>query len=117
MQGFCYVDFFFIIPRERLMVEEGLKEGIYRIWAEVINEHGARSSTSEKITISVEPLAFLKLSSWAVSLPITIASLIVLILVLLGIIYYIRYKSVISRKRIRKEICEAEDALHNGRYS
>ena len=95
-----------------LVAEKKLQDGIYKVWAEVIDERGARSTPSEKITISVERPAFLKLGSWAVSLLAVVVPLIALIIVLLGVIYYGWHKFATLRKRVKKEIREAEHALH-----
>lgn len=98
-----------------LVAEEKLKDGIYKVWAEVIDERGARSAPSEKITISVERSAFLKLGSWAISLLAIVIPLIALIFILLFIIWYGWHKFASFRKKLknlRKEVREAELALH-----
>jgi hypothetical protein len=95
-----------------LVAEKKLQDGIYKVWAEVIDERGARSTPSEKITISVERPAFLKLGSWAVSLLAVVIPLVALIFVLLGVIYYGWHKLLTLRKRVKKEIREVEHALH-----
>ncbi|MEK7176445.1 MAG: hypothetical protein AAB704_01310, partial [Patescibacteria group bacterium] len=94
------------------VAEEKLKDGIYKMWAEVVDERGARSEPTEKVTIAVERPAILKIGSWAVSLLAVAIPLIALIIVLLGVIYYGWHKFATLRKRVKKEIREAEHALH-----
>ena len=94
------------------VAEEKLKDGIYRMWAEVVDERGARSEPTEKVTIAVERPAILKIGSWAVSLLAVVIPLAALIFVLFGVIYYGWHKLVTLRKRVKKEIREAEHALH-----
>jgi hypothetical protein len=95
-----------------LVAEEKLKDGIYKVWAEVIDERGGRSTASEKVTISIERPAFLKLGSWAISLLAVIVPLVALIILLLAILYYGWHKFSSFRKKVRKETIEAEKSLH-----
>ena len=48
------------------VAEEKLKDGIYKMWAEVVDERGARSKPTEKVTIAVERRHF-EDGLWAVS--------------------------------------------------
>jgi hypothetical protein len=93
------------------VAEEELKDGIYRVWAEVVDNRGARSPSSEKVAISVEQPAFLKLGALAISLLAVFVPLLALLILLLGMVYYSWRKFVALRRRVRKEISEAERAL------
>lgn len=98
-----------------LIADIKLKDGIYKVWAEVIDERDARSNPSEKVTISVEPTAFIKLGSQAISLLAVVIPLVALIFILLFIIWYGWHKFASFRKKLknlRKEVREAESALH-----
>lgn len=95
-----------------LIADIKLKDGIYKVWAEVIDERGARSNPSEKVAISVERPAFLKLGSWAISLLAVVVPLVALILLLVYLLWHWWHKFATLRKRVKKEIREAESALH-----
>ena len=93
------------------VAEEKLKDGIYKLWAEVIDARGARSKPTEKITIVVEQPAILKIGTRAVTILAVIIPLVALIILLLALIWYIWYRFSSFRKRVRKETKEAEQAL------
>ena len=95
-----------------LVAEEKLKDGIYKVWAEVIDDRGAKSAPSEKVTISIERSAFLKLGSWAVNLLAVAVPLVALVFILLFIIWHGWHKFSLLRKKLKKEVREAESALH-----
>lgn len=95
-----------------LVADTKLKDGIYKVWAEVIDERGARSNPSEKVTISIERPAFLKLGSRAVILLAVVVPLVALIFIFLFIIWFGWHKFTQFRKKLQKEVQEAEDALH-----
>lgn len=95
-----------------LVVAERPRDGIYKIWAEVIDGRGARSMPSEKITISVDRSAFLRIGAWAVGLLAVVVPLVALIFILLFIIWYGWHRFSLFRKGILKETEQAEKALH-----
>lgn len=92
--------------------DEKLGDGIYRLWAEVVDARGARSLPSEKITITIAKPAILRVGSWAVSLLAVVVPLVALIFILLFIIWYGWHKFSSFRKKIRKETKETKEALH-----
>ena len=92
--------------------DEKLGDGIYQLWAEVANAQGAKSLPSEKITIAVAKLATFSVGTWAVNFLAIIVPLVVLIFALLFILWYGWHKFSSLRKRLRKEVREAESALH-----
>lgn len=94
------------------VADEGLRDGIYKMWADVMDERGARSLPSEKITIAVVRPAIFRIGTWAVSFLAVVVPLIALIFVLLFIIWHGLHKFSALRKRFRKEVREAESALH-----
>jgi len=93
------------------IAEEKLKDGIYKLWAEVVDERGARSEPTEKVTIAIEQPAILKIGSRAVIILTIVVPLVALIILLLALIWYGWHKFSSFRKRIRKETKEAEQAL------
>ena len=94
------------------VAEDRLSSGIYTAWAEVVDEKGARSEPSEKVTIAVERPALLRIGSWAVVFLSVLIPLIALILTLVYLTWHWWHKFATMRKKIKKEIREAEQALH-----
>jgi hypothetical protein len=98
--------------RFTFVAEDRLSSGIYTAWAEVTDARGARSTPSEKVTIAVERPAFLRIGSWAVGFLSVVVPLIALVLLLVYLAWHWWHKFATMRKRVRKEIREAEHALH-----
>ena len=94
------------------VAEDRLSSGIYTAWAEVVDERGAASEPSEKVTIAVERPAFLRIGSWAVGFLSVVVPLITLVLLLVYLVWHWWHKFTTMRKRVRKEIREAEHTLH-----
>ena len=91
--------------------DEKLRDGIYQLWAEVIDMRGARSKPTEKTTIVVEQPTILKIGTQAVTILTIVVPLVALIILLLALIWYGWHKFLSFRKKIRKEAKEAEQAL------
>ncbi len=89
-----------------------LGDGIYRLWAEVGDERGAKSLPSEKITIAIAKQAILRVGSWAVSFLAVVVPLAALVILLLFVVWYGWHKLFLFRKKLKKEVREAESALH-----
>lgn len=92
--------------------DEKLNDGVYKAWAEVIDARGAKSLPGEKITITVAKPAIVRIGTWATSLLVIIIPLVALILALLFVVWYGWHKFTLFRKRLQKEVREAESALH-----
>ncbi len=88
------------------------KDGIYQLWSEVIDKRGARSGPSDKLTIVVQRPAILEVAARAVTFLAVIIPLIALIILLLILVWYFWNKFKHMRNRLRKEVNEAEQALH-----
>jgi len=94
------------------VAEDRLLNSIYTAWAEVIDARGAKSNPSEKVTIAVERPAFLRIGSWAIGFLSVVIPLIALVLLLVYLAWHWWHKFATMRKRAKKEIHEAEHALH-----
>ncbi|MDP2704451.1 MAG: hypothetical protein Q8P01_04525 [bacterium] len=88
------------------------QDGAYQLWAEVVDKRGARSGPSDKLTIVVERPAILEVATRAVTFLAVIIPLIALIILLLILVWYLWHKFTTMRNRLRKEVREAERALH-----
>lgn len=91
--------------------EEKMQDGIYKFWAEVEDDRGAKSLPGEKITIKVLQSAFLRIGSWAVSFFAVLIPLIALIVLIIVLVWYSWHKFLFLKKRIRKETREASSAV------
>jgi hypothetical protein len=90
---------------------EGLKDGTYTLWAEVIDGRGARSLPTEKITITVREPMILEMGVLVVVILSLVVTLIALIVLLLLIVLYGWRKFAQLKRSVRKEVSEAETAL------
>lgn len=93
------------------VAEEKPRDGVYKFWAEAVDERGAKSLPTEKLAIAVKRSAFLQIGSWAISLLAVMVPLVALIILILFMIWYGWHKSSILKKRLRKEVREAESVL------
>jgi len=84
-----------------------LKEGIYQVWAQLIDKRGAKSEPTVKITFAVAPPLFIKYSKAAIGYLGSAFVLVVLIVVLIAIIFYSWQRIFMWKKRLRKETKEA----------
>lgn len=92
--------------------DEKLKDGVYKLWAEVVNDKGAKSQPSDKLAIRVTPSAFLRIGSWAVNFFAVLIPLLALLIVTIMLIWYGWHKFLILKGQVRKEVGEAESELH-----
>jgi len=93
--------------------DERPRDGIYQLWTEVIDDRGAKSNPSGKVTFIIAQSAVLKIGTRAVTIFSLIIPLVALILLLLMVIWYGLHKFSRLRKRLLKEIREADIALHD----
>lgn len=94
-----------------LELQEGLAAGSYSLQAAVSDTSGAQSDFSGKITFTVKWQVSMQVSSFITGLLVILMPLAVLLIVLF-VVWHIWYKLSLSRKRLRKEIREAEEGLH-----
>mgnify|MGYP001604339207 CR=1 FL=1 len=92
--------------------DERLKDGIYRLWAEVTDSRGAKSPPSDKLTVKITQSAFIQGGTLAVSiLALAIPTLSILIVFVI-ILWFGWRKFANLRRRLRKEVGEAEFEFH-----
>jgi len=90
----------------------GLKDGVYKLWAEATDGRGAKSLPTEKFTIVLAKAAIFRVGGWAISFLAIIVPFIALIFVLFMIVWRGWHKLSFMKKRLRGEVREAEQALH-----
>ncbi|MBU1348754.1 hypothetical protein KJ781_01645 [Patescibacteria group bacterium] len=98
--------------RFTFVAEDRVTSGIYTLWAVVTDDRGAKSGPSEKVTIAVERPVFLRFGTWAIGFLSIFIPLLALILLLIYLAWHWWHKFAILRRKVKKEINEAEQALH-----
>jgi len=93
--------------------EEKVQPGDYQVWAQVMDERGAQSMTSEKAAIVVNPPGFVVFGTWAISFLSVIVPLAGLAILLVVFVWYGRYKSRTFKRKLQRETIEAENTLHH----
>lgn len=96
-----------------LVYGEKLKDGIYKLWAEVVDEDGARSLPTEKIVFAVFLPTVLKFGKIALDYLTLIITLTVLIIGISAVFFYSRYRIILWRKRVKKQTIETAERVHN----
>ena len=81
-----------------------LEKGNYKLWAEVTDDNDAKSDISEKVSFVVKGASFALGGMQSIS--------ILILTVLLVIAWYVYSTFILIRKKLKKEIDEAQNALH-----
>ncbi len=91
---------------------EPVDKGVYKIWSETISVSGAKSGFSKKIGVLVRPPVFIRIGKLAIDYLTTIVTLLILILAIILGIFWVWLIVKEKRRVIKREISEAEKALH-----
>lgn len=95
-----------------------LSPGNYVLTARAVDRAGNWLENSRKFTVKApEPpviVNFLRVGSWTIHILAVVIPLVALIVVLAAIIWYGWYKFYLLKKRVRKEIREAEESILKG---
>jgi hypothetical protein len=94
------------------VAEEKLRDGIYQIWAEVIDERGARSEASQKYKVLVQPTKLWQIGNTTIGILSIIIPLIALISLLIFVMWFSWHRLSMLRVRVRREAGEAQLVLH-----
>lgn len=84
--------------------ESGLPYGVYTLWAEVTDDRDAKSDISEKVSFVVERSNFALGSTQLIS--------ILILITLLVIAWYAYNIFILIKRKLKKEVNEAQRALH-----
>jgi hypothetical protein len=96
-----------------IVVSNGeLANGIYTAFVQVKDDKGAMSAPSEKVTIAVKQVTLIRIGIWTITLPTLLIPLVLLILSLIFLLWYGWHKFFVVNKKIKKEVDEAEYAVH-----
>lgn len=96
---------FTLIPDGRLLL------GVYELQAVAVDEFGAQSEHSEIIRIAVQRPGYINIGTFAISILSVFIPLVALIALLVLVLWYFWHNFTLLRKRIRKEVTEAEQSL------
>ncbi len=91
--------------------DKRLEEGIYQIWAEITDKRGAKSTSTDKITVIVTLPFLLKIGKVVIDYLTVIVTLSGLIAILLLIIFYTHNRIKTWRRRLRKETKEIAQSV------
>ena len=94
------------------LAEDKLKEGSYKMWATVTNAQEAQSLPTEKINIEVLQPTIFRAGTVAISFLIVAIPVAALLFALIFVVWFSLYKISLFKKRVRKEVREAESAIH-----
>jgi len=92
--------------------EEKLKDSVYTMWAEVIDQRGARSKATQKYTIVVQQPQWWKIGTFTVDVLSILIPLIALIFLLVGVVWFSWFKLRMLQKRVKTESAEAQAVVH-----
>ena len=95
-----------------LIWQDQLKSGVYTFWAEVTDTRGAKSEKSGIYSVVIKQEAFIKIGSLIITYLTAIVSLLVILFALFFLGYYLWYRLTLFRRKIKKEVQEAEQTLH-----
>lgn len=88
-----------------LAYEGNLKSGVYNIKAEIVNNDGLKSVDNQMVSIVVKDPYFIKIKDELKKIVIPLTTLILII-----IVCFIYLKSKLAKRKLKKEILEAENA-------
>ncbi len=89
-----------------LICGQSLERGTYQVWAQIIDIRGAQSNITDKVIITVTLPTILKFGRIAIDYLSIMISLVTLIIVLIGGIFYASHRFSVWQKRLRKETNE-----------
>lgn len=95
-----------------VFVKEKLDDGVYKLWAKSEDDRGAKSEDTNPITVVVEPSLLSVAGSKAANFLIIFVPLVSMLVSLALIVLYGYYKMTLTRKKLKKEIAEAERGIH-----
>ena len=91
--------------------EHKSETGVYKLWVEAVNELGFKTEKSKEIFITVQESNLSRLKSVVKDLMIVISILVSSILLLAFFALFMLKKIKLSKRKLRKEVHEAEDSL------
>ena len=97
--------------------DDKMEIGRYKLWTKAVNELGLKTERSKEIFMLVQESDLTKLKSIIQNLAAIISIFVVLILLLILLILCASKKIKLSKRKLRKEVHEAEDSLEKAFHS
>lgn len=91
--------------------EHKSETGVYKLWVEAVNELGFKTEKSKEIFITVQESNLSRLKSVVKDLMVVISILVSSVLLLFFFTLFMFKKIKLSKRKLRKEVDEAEDSL------
>lgn len=85
-----------------------ISSGIYELWAEAVDERGAKTAPSARYTVAVESSPIIRIGSYAINLLTVVVSVVALLALLIGICWYVWRNVFGFKKRIQRDVRQAE---------
>ena len=98
--------FTFIAPRR-------LDDGIYSVQVKATDERGAESQFSDPVTVAVQQPGIVRIGSLAVNALSVVVSLVAISVLFIFTVTWSHHKWSVFRRRLNKEIQEAEEEVHS----
>ena len=92
--------------------DEKLRDGIYKLWVEVIDDRGARSEATEKFKVLVQPTKLWQVGNTTINILSIVVPLFALVFLLIFVVWFSWQRLRILRVRVNREAGEAEFTLH-----
>ena len=86
--------------------------GTYTAWVYALDNRGAKSLLSDKITIIIKATPLVQFTTWSTSMLSVFVPIIALLGLLILVVLYVWHKFLVLRKRIRKETRNFEKNVH-----
>lgn len=91
---------------------EPLEEGVYEIWAEAVDASGAKSKSSNVVTVLVSPPTLIKVGKIAISYLTTIITLCALTFSLIVMILWFLERKKKQERKLKKEVSKVEEVAY-----
>ena len=91
--------------------DKSLKKGTYQVWAEITDNRGAKSNSTEKITLAATLPIILKFGEITIEYLTLIITLVTLLVFLISIIFFALRQLFLWRKRVKKETKDVEESV------
>ncbi len=96
----------------KFIFEGKLTDGVYAVWAEAENDHGAKSGPGDKVSIVVSQRAILRIGSLIISYLSVVITLLVLIFGLIFGVWYSWIRFFAFKRKVRREMGDIEKDIH-----
>ncbi len=101
-----------VIGEFSFVSDEELEDGMYQIWTEVTDHRGAKSASTNKYKIIVQPTKLIQIGNITISILSIVIPVLALIFLFIFMVWYFWHKLHVLRLRVRRETDETQSVLH-----